>query len=374
MECKEFKKYISEYIDEALPKDQMDAMKQHLAYCVACKREYEELAKLRALLQGIEEVPLPADFDEKMKAALEPEFAAARAKNASSAGSDSADDMTRKLVVLPPGKSHKRLMKRLTAVAAVLVIGLFGVAVAQNENIILQGFDNAVPQDDISQESASAGSLEESATNDENTVSDTELIESETDDTEIAYDSSDLAAYAAEDSANTGAEDFEGGNVEGSAESGVLSESGAVSAGDGAGGTEVYAQAERSTDSTVAQSNDDSDKALLESGGAASGAAMTSGAGDKSSGKHGHKGHKKPVSASRGGDDFHKSGANSAADVEYYKGLIANELSGSNYEITGYSQIDQEKWIFVVSVQEDEAEKSLIYKGENGRLTLVDED
>ncbi len=78
----------------------------------------------------------------------------------------------------------------------------------------------------------------------------------------------------------------------------------------------------------------------------------------------------RPVS--REGEGIHKARDNAAFGLEYYKALIAEELSGCSYEITGYSQTDQERWVFVVTLQEAENAGGLVYKGENGKLTLVD--
>ena len=50
MECKEIKKRLSEYIDNALDSEQQHILKDHLASCKACR---EELSALQSLLKEI---------------------------------------------------------------------------------------------------------------------------------------------------------------------------------------------------------------------------------------------------------------------------------------------------------------------------------
>ncbi len=366
MECKEFKELISEYIDGALPKDRMQAMEQHLELCIACKREYEELARVKALLGETKEVPLPANFDDRMKAALAPEFAAARAK-------------TEAISSASKGK-RMRLTKRLTAVAAVLVVGLFCVAIAQNDNIIMQGFESTVSQDAALPEGDSSGGFDEAAENAEPLADDTgsDMLENELtgapasaagtdsyDDT-AAYDNAKSDSYTYSEESDS---DLSSGNSAGSSEAGGFSKN-----------SDVSAEAGANADKSVSVEEGASSVQMTATTGSA--------AGDKNSGKRRPKGHKNPADVenqnslmlssgemrpvSREGEGIHKARDNAAFGLEYYKALIAEELSGCSYEITGYSQTDQERWVFVVTLQEAENAGGLVYKGENGKLTLVD--
>ncbi len=388
MECKEFKELISEYIDGALPKDRMQAMEQHLELCIACKREYEELARVKALLGETKEVPLPANFDDRMKAALAPEFAAARAK-------------TEAISSASKGK-RMRLTKRLTAVAAVLVVGLFCVAIAQNDNIIMQGFESTVSQDAALPEGDSSGGFDEAAENAEPLADDTgsDMLENELtgapasaagtdsyDDT-AAYDNAKSDSYTYSEESDS---DLSSGNSAGSSEAGGFSKNSDVSAEAGANADKTYDQAGGAAANAESRAGSNSDKSVSVEEGASSDqmtATTGSAAGDKNSGKRRPKGHKNPADVenqnslmlssgemrpvSREGEGIHKARDNAAFGLEYYKALIAEELSGCSYEITGYSQTDQERWVFVVTLQEAENAGGLVYKGENGKLTLVD--
>jgi len=74
MECKEIKERLSEYIDDALDREQQHLVEDHLTSCKACR---EELASLQSLINEIaasETVKAPDDFMETLHARMTPGF------------------------------------------------------------------------------------------------------------------------------------------------------------------------------------------------------------------------------------------------------------------------------------------------------------
>lgn len=70
MKCSECQKKMSDHLDQTLSLHEQRLMKRHLEECEQCREEMGSLHLTRALLQGIQEEPLPAAFDQKMKHAL----------------------------------------------------------------------------------------------------------------------------------------------------------------------------------------------------------------------------------------------------------------------------------------------------------------
>ena len=70
MKCSECQKKMSDHLDQTLSLHEQRLMRRHLEECAQCREAMESLQLTRALLQGIQEEPLPAAFDRRMKHAL----------------------------------------------------------------------------------------------------------------------------------------------------------------------------------------------------------------------------------------------------------------------------------------------------------------
>lgn len=70
MKCSECQKKMSDHLDQTLSLHEQRLMKRHLEECEQCREAMGSLQLTRALLQGIQEEPLPAAFDRRMKHAL----------------------------------------------------------------------------------------------------------------------------------------------------------------------------------------------------------------------------------------------------------------------------------------------------------------
>ncbi|MEG1585043.1 MAG: zf-HC2 domain-containing protein, partial [Anaerovorax sp.] len=68
MNCIEVQKLLSLYVDNMLESGQRAEIGAHLDECEACKQEYKELMGLVAMLNAIEDVPLPECFDRRLRA------------------------------------------------------------------------------------------------------------------------------------------------------------------------------------------------------------------------------------------------------------------------------------------------------------------
>lgn len=71
MECKDFKKLLSQFLDNQLEKKEQNEMQGHLQTCVRCKSELESLSKMINLMKGLKEINPPLDFVEKVNRRLE---------------------------------------------------------------------------------------------------------------------------------------------------------------------------------------------------------------------------------------------------------------------------------------------------------------
>jgi len=147
--CTTVKEILSLYIDNRLDDSQGEAVTRHLAVCEDCKREYEELCLVSELLGEVEELPLPAVFDERLHAAL-------KVKNL---------EITREFKPVPTTIKQKTVMwKKISSLVAVFVIGIFGIVLYNNIDSPLNGNElnnlqsNIVLYDDAA--GTTAGALE----------------------------------------------------------------------------------------------------------------------------------------------------------------------------------------------------------------------
>lgn len=70
MNCTQVKEMLSLYIDDKLDEVSEQQVKAHFNACVSCRQEYKLLTGAIALLQELPELPVPADFDGRLRAEL----------------------------------------------------------------------------------------------------------------------------------------------------------------------------------------------------------------------------------------------------------------------------------------------------------------
>jgi anti-sigma factor RsiW len=115
MDCVHASELLSPFIDDMPDEAQARALRAHLDDCTACRREYEQLARMREILLSVPERPLPAAFDERLRQAL--------ARLADEAPADAARPSR-------AARTRSRHSRRLwSSVAAVLAIGLLSLLV-----------------------------------------------------------------------------------------------------------------------------------------------------------------------------------------------------------------------------------------------------
>lgn len=344
MECKEFKELISQYIDNELPEEQMSDMREHLELCVACKREYEELAKIKTLLNQTEEISLPADFDLRMRKALAPEFAKAKAD-----------------------RRRKKLMRKASAIAAVFVLGITGIVMAGNADMIFEKFETSQSVDQKELISETVNDVSEKAEND--------VLP---DEAEPVTEAENKVAYSGNEDAYTAAEAY----ASQAAQAVMENEN-----------EKQKAIAEDFSDETGQANNAEEDVSLLQDEyvydaaeenmiESESGRSVAPSRGD------GSQCYRQLVMGFHNNTDLLKDYSNNpfcndvggSAAINYYKKLINEALADKAHEVTGYCQTDYGKWIFNVKIYEendneaeDEEVQSLIYKCENGNIMLVNE-
>ena len=65
MNCHKVEDLINAYIDDEI-KDLDDSIKNHISQCPSCKAIYEESLAVKAMLNGLDLLPLPDDFEETL--------------------------------------------------------------------------------------------------------------------------------------------------------------------------------------------------------------------------------------------------------------------------------------------------------------------
>lgn len=110
MNCAEAKTLLSDWMDGELEEEKAELLKEHLAVCPVCKEEYETLNFLRKQLKDLGDIPLPDGLDEAWKAAC------------------AADGEIRVAAV----RKRNQLYRKVSAVAAVFVIGIVGISLQQS--------------------------------------------------------------------------------------------------------------------------------------------------------------------------------------------------------------------------------------------------
>jgi hypothetical protein len=114
-DCAHAAELLSPYIDGMLDETQARALRLHLDACAACGTEYAQLARMREALLGLPEVPLPAEFDARLRRALATRIESAPAEPD------------------PPARGFSRRRLRLwSSAAAVFAIGLLSLFAYNN--------------------------------------------------------------------------------------------------------------------------------------------------------------------------------------------------------------------------------------------------
>lgn len=70
MNCKEFSKYIGDYVNRTLSEEVAASAEEHLSACVQCASLARELERTSHLVRSLERVCAPAGFEERLKARL----------------------------------------------------------------------------------------------------------------------------------------------------------------------------------------------------------------------------------------------------------------------------------------------------------------
>ncbi len=70
MTCDTVREKLTEYLDGALPREEMKSIREHLLLCPSCNREYLALSEIKELLGQTFKAPLPEGFDDRLHEAL----------------------------------------------------------------------------------------------------------------------------------------------------------------------------------------------------------------------------------------------------------------------------------------------------------------
>lgn len=107
MKCNEIKELLSLYIDKMLDESEMKEVEEHLSACAACRKEYDDLSEMIALLGQAGMVPVPDAFGFRLEKALKEEK-----QNMIDAG------------FLSRPSKKKNQWRILTSIAAVFAVGV----------------------------------------------------------------------------------------------------------------------------------------------------------------------------------------------------------------------------------------------------------
>lgn len=107
MKCNEIKELLSLYIDGMLDEGERKEVEAHLSDCLDCRKEYDELSEMVALLGQTGTAPVPDAFSYRLKRALKEEK-----QNMIDAG----------IVSRPSKKKNK--WRIITSIAAVFAVGI----------------------------------------------------------------------------------------------------------------------------------------------------------------------------------------------------------------------------------------------------------
>lgn len=160
MTCDHIREWISFYIDDVLDDELNDQVINHIAACPDCKAFYDDLLSITSRMKNIEEVKVPEGLDERI---IQTVF---------------AERQTVEITPAARSKSWKKRYKRLSAMAAIFVVGIFAATMYNNSDKIIdsarykedknaqnisQSLEDTGMQSDLAKEKAQAAT-ENSAT------------------------------------------------------------------------------------------------------------------------------------------------------------------------------------------------------------------
>lgn len=70
LSCEDLMQRTSEYLDEALPPGEREALDRHLATCAGCTRHLRDLLQTIQRLRSLPREPMPSDMKERLREAL----------------------------------------------------------------------------------------------------------------------------------------------------------------------------------------------------------------------------------------------------------------------------------------------------------------
>lgn len=70
MDCKQANRYIHEYLDEEISRQQELQLEEHLIHCVDCKQRFQALQQTVAFVQSASHIYAPVNFTDRVLAAL----------------------------------------------------------------------------------------------------------------------------------------------------------------------------------------------------------------------------------------------------------------------------------------------------------------
>ena len=129
MKCIEIRDLLSLYIDNMLDEDQVREVEEHLSSCDACRKEYNELNSMLALIDQAEMIPVPDEFSFRLKKALKEE---------------KQKMIDEGLIKKQPAKKNQ--WRIITSIAAVFAVGILSYGLYDNVMGGLPFFNNASDQ------------------------------------------------------------------------------------------------------------------------------------------------------------------------------------------------------------------------------------
>lgn len=348
MKCEEIRELLSLSIDQMLDDKEQKDVEEHLSVCEACQNEYQDLLEIHLLLSSMEPIPVPEEFQLRLKQALKEE----------------------KKRMLPVGGMvqsifSSRRYKMVASIAAVFVVGVLTLGVYQDvlgdmanklgfesqsgteqaapgdEEFNLYGTLESNPLDD----SADVGSLSE---NNENRNQQLSLPEGQANQSD---EQKQMKLYKGTDSASTSnrEEAFSGYGATSIASAPENS---------GSGGTVLKQQSENNADGNSITSQDEYRINVAEDS-ALSDVVTDSGASKMKEQEVTYgilsQDNEAKAKGSSAGDPCSRSLTSSgiernAAAVKLYLGLIETKLEGFDYQVLNSCYVQTGQWEFAVFI------------------------
>jgi hypothetical protein len=117
MKCDEIRELLSLYIDRMLDESQAREVEEHLSACSDCRKEHDDFVMISELLGETEMVPVPDEFQFRLRKALKEEKAAMIGEGI--------------LAVPAKKKNHWRI---ITSIAAVFAVGILSFGLYDHMN------------------------------------------------------------------------------------------------------------------------------------------------------------------------------------------------------------------------------------------------